>query len=557
MSVTGSDNRQHFHLSAAAQPVVSKGGWRSAIFIIFMEVAERFAYYGIAGNLTVYLMTVVGEAVATAAKNVNNWNGVLSVALVIGAFLADSYFGRFKTTVISTTIFLMGLILLTISTSSVVPHHLRKTIFFMALYVVAVGDGGHRPCVQTFAVDQFDEEMEEEKKAKSSFFNWWYLGVVIGATTAVLVVIYIEENVGWTTGFAILTVVEAMALAVFLLGSRTYRRQRPVGSPFTRVAQVLVAAVRKRRLKETRRDQAAFYEEDPKGCGPELKQRNVGTTNQFRCLDKAAIIDDNDASREARNPWRLCSINEVEQVKLLFRLLPIWLCCLGYAIIVAQAHTFFIKQATTMNRRLGRKFQFPAAYLQAIPGITILISVPIYDKVFVPAARKITGVPSGITPVQRIGIGLALSTLTIVIAALVEVERLRVASHNGLLDAPKSVVPMTFWWLAPQFIVMGLSDLFAYVGMQELFYDQMPEDMRSMGSALTNGATGVGSFISSAVISAVQGVSARWGDEWLVNNLNRAHLDYFYWVLAGLCALDVVIYVLVAKWFVRKKIDMS
>ncbi|GAB4827374.1 hypothetical protein Ancab_034260 [Ancistrocladus abbreviatus] len=552
----GDDNHQYNQLSA--QPSASKGGWRSAIFIIFVEMSERFAYYGIAANLIIYLTTVLGQEVATAAKNVNNWNGVLSIALVVGAFLADSYLGRFTTTLISTAIFLTGLVVLTTSTSVVVPHHLKKTIFFMALYVVAIGDGGHRPCLQTFAADQFDEETEEERKAKSSFFNWWYLGIVIGATSAVIGVVYLEDNIGWTTGYAILTGVEAVALGVFVFGSRFYRRQRPVGSPFTTVAQVVVAAARKWRVKEGNRDWSACYEEDGKcGGGPNNKARYLGATKQFGWLDKAMIMDDQDASSKTRNPWRLCSLNQVEQVKLLLRLLPVWICCLAYAIIVAQVHTFFIKQASTMNRSIGPRFQVPPAYLQAIPGIIILTFVPFYDKILVPAARKITGVPSGITSLQRIAIGLGLSALTIAIAALVEAKRVNVASRYGLIDEPKAVVPMSVWWLVPQFTVMGFSDLFAYVGMQELFYDQMPEDMRSMGSALTNGGIGVGSFMSTAVISIVQEISSKWGDEWLVNNLNRAHLDYFYWVLAVLCLLDLVLYALVAKWFVWKKIDMS
>lgn len=117
---------------------------------------------------------------------------------------------------------------------------------------MSVGEGGHKPCVQTFAADQFDDENAEEKAAKSSFFNWWYLGIVCGATTAILVVIYVQEYVGWGIGYGMLAGAVAVALGVFLIGSRTgtYRQQAPIGSPFTRVAQALVAAARKRRLSE-------------------------------------------------------------------------------------------------------------------------------------------------------------------------------------------------------------------------------------------------------------------------------------------------------------------
>ncbi|XP_074280596.1 protein NRT1/ PTR FAMILY 5.4-like [Silene latifolia] len=532
------------------QPNHKIGGWKSAIFIIFVEMAERFAYNGIAGNLIMYLTTVMKQPLARAAKNVNSWNGVSSIALFVGAFFADSYLGRFKTTLISSTIFLLGLILMTISTSSQIPHDLAAPLFFTALYITAFGEGGHKPCVQTFAADQFDEDTPEQKKSKSSFFNWWFLGICIGGMTAVVIIIYVEDNISWTIGFSIPTVSVGLALLVFLIGGRTYRKQRPVGSPFTRVAQVVVAAFKKRNVKNENSGRGLCYDDD--GFGG-LEIHKLAPTNQFRCLDKAMIVDDEDARNKTRDPWRLCSQNQVEEVKLILRLIPIWICTFAFAIIVAQVHTFFIKQASTLNLSIGPKFKIPPASLQVIPGIIILISVPIYDKLFVPTMRKLTKIPSGINTLQRIGIGLGLSILTIVVAALVETKRVHVASRNGLINVPKGVVPMSVGWLLPQFLIMGLTDFFTYVGMQEIFYDQMPEDMRSIGSAFTNGAIGIGALMSSAVISLVQEITSRTGETWLVDNLNRAHLDRFYWVLAGFCALNLVLYAFVANWFVWKK----
>jgi len=106
-----------------------------------------------------------------------------------------------------------------------------------------------------------------------------------------------------------------------------------------------------------------------------------------------------------------------------------------------------------------------------------------------------------------------------------------------------------------QYILCGLSDVFTFVGLQELFYDQMPESMRSLGAAGYVSVVGVGSFVSSAVISTVEAISSSCGEEWLGDNLNRAHLDYFYLVLAGLSALNLCVYVWVAKRFVYKKVE--
>ena len=162
-------------------------------------------------------------------------------------------------------------------------HH--RAVFFTALYILSIGEGGHKPCVQTFAADQFDEDTVEEKKVKSSFFNWWYVGIVVGSASAILLVIYVQDNVGWGIGFGILAVVVTGALVLFLIGIRSYRRQRPVGSPLTRVMQVLVAAARKRRVDQTRYGRAAFLMDDDEDGGAVeggKGGRSLAPTNQLR-----------------------------------------------------------------------------------------------------------------------------------------------------------------------------------------------------------------------------------------------------------------------------------
>ncbi|KAF3434283.1 hypothetical protein FNV43_RR25386 [Rhamnella rubrinervis] len=536
-----------------------RGGWNAAIFIIFVEIADRFAYYGMYGNLFVYLTSVLHESDPTAAKNINLWVGVSSLFPIIGALIADSFFGRFRTIVASSLIYVLGTVLLSLSVS-VIPMDARKPIFFVALYILSVGEGGHKPCVQTFAADQFDDDSKEEREAKASFFNWWYLGIVFGATAAIFLVTYVQDNIGWAVGFWMLTAVAAAAFGMFLVGFKRYRKEPPVGSPITSVVQVLVAAARKWRVNETRSCMGIYYGEDDMTVGEVVKGQPGGAhilarTNQFRFLDKAAIIDNHDASTETRNPWRLCSQNQVEEVKLVLRLIPIWLSCLMFNVVQAQLHTYFIKQSSTMVRNLGPHFVLPPAILQGFVGFAILIAIPIYDKVFVPLIRKFTKHPAGITVLQRIGVGLFLSIINMVVSALVEVKRVNVAKKHNLLDNTKTIVPMKVWWLFPQFILCGVSDAFTVVGLQELYYEQMPVNMRSLGAAAYISITGVGNFLSSGVIALVQDISPKYGQAWLGNNFNRSHLDKFYWLLAALSVVSLVVYVWIAKCFVYKKIE--
>jgi peptide/histidine transporter 3/4 len=220
-----------------------------------------------------------------------------------------------------------------------------------------------------------------------------------------------------------------------------------------------------------------------------------------------------------------------------------------YGMVIAQVSTLFTKQGSTMDRRLGGLVVPPAA-LQSFTGLAIIASVPVYDRAFVPLARRLTKHPSGITMLQRIGAGMTIASVAMAVAALVEGARLRAAANAGLVDRPQVAVPMSLWWMVPQYVLIGLGDVFTIIGLEEFFYDQVPEALRSVGLALCLSAMGVGSYASGMLVSATDWVTRRTGESWFSENLNRAHLDYFYWVLAGVAALEVLVFLYLAKGYV-------
>jgi peptide/histidine transporter 3/4 len=155
---------------------------------------------------------------------------------------------------------------------------------------------------------------------------------------------------------------------------------------------------------------------------------------------------------------------------------------------------------------------------------------------------------------QRIGTGVFLSFLAMVVAALVEMKRLKKAQQYGLVDTPEVTIPMSAWWLIPQNVLLGAADVFTMIGMQEFFYDQVPSELRSVGLALFLSVIGVGDFLSSFLISIID--KATGGDghySWFANNLNRAHLDYFYWLLAALSAVQFVAFLYFGKSYIYSR----
>ncbi|KAI3431870.1 uncharacterized protein J3R85_007737 [Psidium guajava] len=537
----------------------ASGGWRSAGFIIGVEVGERVAYYGICSNLINYLTGPLGQSTAAAAANVNAWSGTASLSPLIGAFVADSFLGRYRTIVVASLLYILGLGLLTLSAmipssgttdcqsngtiqapSCFPPLH-QVLLFFFSLYLVAFAQGGHKPCVQAFGADQFDGQNPEECKAKSSFFNWWYFCMCGGTLVALLILNYIQDNLNWVLGFGIPCICMAAALVLFLLGTKTYRYsfKSDERSPFLRIGSVFATAARN--WKTT--TMALVAEEESRGTLP------YEGSGQFKFLNKALLSSDG-----SKGDGMVCTFGEVEEAKSVLRLAPIWATSLVYAVVFAQSSTFFTKQGVTMDRSITPGLNVPPASLQSFISLSVVLFIPIYDRVFVPLARGFTQRPSGITMLQRIGTGMFLSAVSMVVAALVETKRLETALEHGLVDKPNATVPMSVWWLIPQYVLFGISDVFTMVGLQEFFYDQVPNELRSVGLSLYLSIFGVGNFLSSFLVSAIAKATGGDGrDSWFANNLNRAHLDNFYWLLAGLSALELVIFLYFAKSYIYNR----
>ncbi|GJZ51330.1 proton-dependent oligopeptide transporter family protein [Tanacetum coccineum] len=533
------------------RPVLrSKSGcWRSSYFIIGVEVAERFAYYGVSSNLIMYLTGPLGQSTATAAENVNMWSGTASLLPLVGAFIADAFLGRYVTIVIASLLYILALGLLAFSTLlpstcenavsiSSCSSQLQVILFFLSLYLFAFAQGGHKPCVQAFGTDQFDADNPEERKAKSSFFNWWYFGLCAGSTIGIFVLSHIQDNISWGLGLGIPCIIMAFALLIFLSGTMTYRfgEKTEDKSAFVRIVHVFVKAAWNRR---TTPSEISAHEQ---ACGTLHHQ----DSQEFRFLNKALLSPDG-----SNEDGTVCSIDEVEEAKAVLRLIPVWASLLGYGIVFAQISTLFTKQGATLDKSVGASFDIPAAALQSFIGLTIVILIPIYDTILVPLTRSVTKIPSGITVLQRMGTGIFISIVSMVVAAVVETKRLKTAREFGLVDDPNAMVPMKIWWLLPQYLLAGTGEVFIMVGMQEFFYDQMPGDLKSIGLALYLSVIGIGNFLSSFLISIVEKTTGGNGqDGWISDNINQGHIDYFYYLLTGINAGSFVIYVYVSKSYI-------
>ncbi|PON79206.1 Proton-dependent oligopeptide transporter [Parasponia andersonii] len=540
------------------------GNWKACPFILGTECCERLAYYGISTNLVTYLTKKLHEGNVSAARNVTTWGGTCYLTPLIGAILADAYLGRYWTIGLFSTIYFIGMCVLTLSASvpalkppecfgsecpSATPA--QYAVFFFGLYLIALGTGGIKPCVSSFGADQFDDTDPKERVKKGSFFNWFYFSINIGAFISSSFLVWIQDNAGWGLGFCIPALFMGIAIASFFSGTPLYRFQKPGGSPITRMCQVLVASFRKWTL-EVPGDSSLLFETQDKNSAIE-GSRKLEHTDELKCLDKAAVISDAEINNgDFSDPWRLCTVTQVEELKIVVRMFPVWATGIVFSAVYAQMSTMFVEQGTMMDTTIG-SFAIPPASLSTFDVISVIFWVPVYDRIIVPIARKFTGKERGFSELQRMGIGLFVSVLCMSAAAVVEINRLRLAKELGLVDKGVAV-PLSILWQIPQYFLLGAAEIFYFIGQLEFFYDQSPDAMRSLCSALALLTTSLGNYLSSFILTIVTYFTTKGGKPgWIPDNLNKGHLDYFFWLLAGLSFLNMWVYVACSGKYKKKQ----
>ncbi|KAM0041114.1 putative proton-dependent oligopeptide transporter family, PTR2 family proton/oligopeptide symporter [Helianthus debilis subsp. tardiflorus] len=518
------------------------GGWVPAALILGIEICERLSTMGIAVNLVTYLGGTMHLSSSASANVVTDFMGTSFLLCLLGGFLADTFLGRFKTIVIFASIQTLGTCALALSTKlpqlKPPPCHssehckeangLQMGILYLALYLIAIGTGGLKSSVSGFGTDQFDEKNEEEKTQMAYFFNRFFFFISLGTLMACTVLV---------------------AILVLLYGTKRYRYKKSQGSPIVQILQVIVGAIKKRRMNLPY-DSGLLYENTPEGS-------RIHHTNQFRCLDKAAIVAEGDFeknSSNAHNPWKLCTLTRVEEVKMMIRLLPVWATTILFWTTYAQIITFSVEQAATMHRTVAG-FQIPAGCLTVFFVLAILLTCAFYDCLIIPLWKKWKGTP-GFTDLQRIALGLALSTLGMAAAAVFEVKRLSVAKHHPV--STSEPLPISVFILIPQFFLVGSGEAFIYTGQLDFFITRSPKGMKTMSTGLFLTTLSLGFFMSSLLVSIVKKVTGHnGGSGWLANNINNGRLDLFYGLLTVLCSINFLVYLVCAAWCKKEKDQSS
>ncbi|XP_047257169.1 protein NRT1/ PTR FAMILY 1.2-like [Capsicum annuum] len=235
-----------------------------------------------------------------------------------------------------------------------------------------------------------------------------------------------------------------------------------------------------------------------------------------RFLNKACIVRDPqldlNLDGEATDPWRLCTVDQVEELKALLKVVPIWLTGVVVAINISQP-SFPVLQANTMDRHIGSSFEVPAASFGIFGFISTVLWIVLYDCLILPVASKLSGKPVHFSPKERMGFGLFLSLLSVLAVAVVEGVRRNIAIKEGHSDDPNGVIPMSAVWLLPQNCLLGFAEAMNAIGQNEFYISEFPRSMSSIASTLLALGMGLGSLLASFIMSTIDNLTKRGGAE--------------------------------------------
>ncbi|KAM7280805.1 hypothetical protein ACFE04_007939 [Oxalis oulophora] len=509
------------------------GGWITFPFVMCAVAGLIISGYGCLYNMTVYLIEEFNVKSISATQISNIVNGFVSLLPVLGAIISDSYLGCFFVISVVTFISFLGTILLTITASleslrptpCVVgsnvcesPSTFQFTILYAGITMAAIGLGCGRILLATMAANQFDKP-----KVQSTVINWYFFMAYLSTVVSTTIILYVE-GLSWGWGFGLCAAANFLGWAVFVLGYSFYKRDKPQGSPFKDIARVVISYIRKSKvsLSSNIKD---YYHGSAEAIMPKAS---------FRFLNRAALKSEGDIAQDGSiiRPWKICTVQQVEDFKILIRIVPLLSAILFLCVPIAMQASFVVLQALIMDRHLGPNFKFPAASIFVVVSISTSTSILLIDRILIPVWQNLTRQTP--TPLQLVGVGHVFNILSMVISAVVESKRLKL-SHDRNLEAV---------WLVPQLVLVGIGEAFHFPRQLDFCYMEFPSSLQSTSTAMVPLIIGFAYYTSTGITSLIQRDTS-----WLQDDINDGRLDIVYWMLAVIGVLNFGYYLICSKLY--------
>lgn len=459
------------------------------------------------------------QTLPKAAAIVNVQEGLSTFFRLIIVHIADAHMGYFKIVAFTTALYILGLVLLIFA-----PH-----TGLLPMLLMTVGIAGRGPILKPFLAkhvtntqEQNADNVVDKDQVVARTNVWWSVVWFLGAVTSVISLLVFPLE--YTEAFKVSTAIMGVAYVLFWSGFFCYDlHHEPTECLFSIVFRVFKVAVLKRFLGYPTNG-SVYFEEDSNEV---LLLPHNPIFRVFSCLDKAAIPETSFPDQE-RQQGKLCTIEEVNRVKKLLGLLPMWTTLLIYALVEATGSTFFIEQVDSLNPIKFFGFKLPINAFSALESL-VSFTVPYLFNLLIPKHWNKNKEKRQLIVLLRIGLGMMCSILCCVAASKVEVHR---------LNSIDNLTSMSQFWLFPQFILLGIMEGLVRDGLCEFFYSQVDESMKHYESSMNDCVLGIGKFLS---VICVVTFKDYFGD-----SVDESRLDKYYFKLAALSCGNLLFYVLVA-----------
>ncbi|KAJ1281010.1 hypothetical protein BS78_04G275700 [Paspalum vaginatum] len=428
------------------------------------------------------------------------------------------------------------------------PTPVQLLVLCASLGFMALGASGVRPCCLAFAEDQIAHwDTAKKDQALRGLFSWYYVSVGFSQIVAVTVLVYFQDKMGWKVGFAVSAAIMASVTLLNLAASPFYVKVKPQKSMWAGLLKVLVVTIKNRDLVLPQANQQGVRFHSLPGSThlvPSEKMRFLNKACMVRTRTRPGSSSNDEEPDDNTSSQSTCTVEQVENLKSALSVMPMW-SAMVFGVLLQTASSFGVLQAASMNLRIGTtRFEIPAGSISIFEIMTYMVWSGCYDSYIVPVLRRITGQQRVLTLKQRMGIAVFLAVASMAVASVVEARRREAAAaRNGS-------APMSALWLAPQYVIMGLSGAFGAIAQIEFYYAVLPKSMGSFVLALLFLGGGVASILATIVVKLVNVVTGRGGRApWISDDLNRGRYDCYYRLLAVLGAIDLVYLVLCAYVF--------
>ncbi|XP_027714650.1 solute carrier family 15 member 3 [Vombatus ursinus] len=542
-------------------PVVQGRRRAACAAVLLAEMLERAAFFAISSNLVLYLNSFNfnwdGEQATRAALVFLGASYLLSP---IGGWLADVYLGRYATIIISLFIYLVASCLLPITafydgrkafcgelpSSTIQPACPTKDCqrespspycaptMYGGLLLLALGISSVKANLTSFGADQV---MDLGRDATRRFFNWFYWSINLGAVLSLFLVAFIQQNISFLVGYIIPVACVGLALSVFVCAGPIFITKPPTGS---QVSSMLKLAIQR--------------------CCPRC----------CHCL----VRPSQDELPGRRSLWGTSHHEDVTNFRVLVRVLPVMLTLVPYWMVYFQMQSTYVLQGlhlqiphifqTHLDNGSGSSssklsqdsssYRFPGAWLLLANVVVVLILVPLKDHVLDPFLQRRKLLPSLL---KKMALGMFFGFTSVIVAGVLETKRLQYIHHNETVTQHIGqdvyfAAPMYIWWQIPQYLLIGISEIFASIPGLEFAYSEAPRSMQGAIMGIFYFLSGVGSILGSGLVALLSLPEGGWlhcpTD---YGNINNCRLDLYFFLLAGIQAVTALLFLWIANQYER------